>query len=101
MELPPTKANIYAPGAAELTVIKLKYSEATMVQLNEGYTIYTKGACTKCHEVENIYKFTEMRWLKIIDVMAPKAYLNSTQKDAVLKYVLAVKATQPAETPSK
>jgi hypothetical protein len=95
MELPPPPPNTYAPGEAELLAVQSKYADATLVQLNEGYTIYTKGACTKCHEVENIYKFSETRWVKIINEMSIKAKLSADKKDVVLKYVMSVKATQP------
>jgi hypothetical protein len=95
MELPSALPNTYAPGETELFAVQLKYPEATMVQLNEGYAIYTKGACTKCHEVENIYKFNETRWIKIINEMSIKANLSADKKEVVLKYIMSVKATQP------
>jgi hypothetical protein len=98
MEIPSTKAFDYVPGEAELAAIKQNYSETTLIQLNTGYTIYSKGACIKCHESENIYKYNEESWKKIIDNMSKKAYLNPEQKDAVYKYVMSIKATQPAET---
>lgn len=96
--LPAPSNTNYAPGEAELNAIKTQFSDITMANLNEGYTIYSKGACIKCHESENIYKYNEESWKKIIDNMSKKAYLNPEQKDAVYKYVMSIKATQPAET---
>lgn len=83
------------PGEAELTAIQVKYPDATAAQLTEGHTIYT-GACTNCHGQKNIFKRSEASWLHEIDDMSPKAKLTAEQKDALTKYILAMKATQPA-----
>ncbi len=64
-------------------------------KLKQGHAIYTAGACIKCHEAMSIYHFGETRWKDIIDDMAQKALIGDEQKDAVYKYVLAIKATQP------
>ena len=96
--LPPflTPANgIYAPGSEELTAIQKQFAATTPEQLKEGYVLYTVGACINCHEAKNIYKRGVEHWKNIIDNMAPMAKLSDTQKDAVYKYVLAIKATQP------
>ena len=65
-----------------------------MDKLKEGHTLYTAGACINCHNAKNIYRYNEEQWKGIIDNMAIKAHINDTQKDAVYKYVLAIKATQ-------
>lgn len=82
------------PGEAELTAIKSKYPDATAAQLTEGHSIYT-GACTNCHGQKNIFKRSEASWLHEIDDMSPKAKLTAAQKDALTKYILSMKATQP------
>jgi mono/diheme cytochrome c family protein len=85
---------VFAPGNEELTAIQAKYKDATMATLNHGYRLYTT-TCTKCHEVKNIYTRAEAKWPAIIDKMAQKAGISSADKDAVYKYVMSVKATQP------
>ena len=93
----PTKpANgIHPPGDAELSAIKPQFSDVTLDQLNTGYTVYTTGACLNCHGTKSIYKRDVSQWKGIIDDMAEKARISDAQKDAVYKYVLAIKATQP------
>jgi cytochrome c551/c552 len=88
---------VYAPGIAELRAIQVQYKTVTSHQLNEGYNIYTKGACINCHNPNGIYQFTETKWKIIIDSMAPKAELSDKEKDAVYKYVLSIKAAQSPE----
>jgi hypothetical protein len=86
---------INAPTETDLTAIKAKYADVTMEKLKEGHLLYTEGACTNCHSAKNIYKRPESEWKHIIDEMAEKARITEAQKDAVYKYVLAMKATQP------
>ena len=93
LERPPA-TGIFAPGNEELTAIQAKYKDATMQNLTEGHAIYT-GVCINCHAAKSIYSRSEGNWPAIIDNMAFKAKITDAQKDAVLKYVLAIKATQP------
>jgi hypothetical protein len=100
--MPPLRPNgIYAPGNDELAAIQLQFHDATLGQLNEGYSIYTEGACIKCHHANNIYNYTEVKWKALIDEMAPLAQLSGVEKDAVYKYVLSIKATQSTQTAPK
>ena len=93
--LPPKSRNgIFAPGNEELIAIQAKYKDVTMQTLTDGHAIYT-GVCTNCHGAKNIYVRAEEKWKGIIDDMALEAKLTEVQKDAVYKYVLAIKATQP------
>lgn len=90
-------SGIYAPGNEELAAIQTQYKDVTLAKLNEGHTIYTQGACINCHGAKNIYKRGEAQWKDIIDDMAKKAKISDEQKDAVYKYVLAIKAAQPKD----
>ena len=90
-----SKNGVFAPGEEQVTAIQSKYPGATLAVLTEGHTIYT-GACTKCHGTKSIYRISETHWPSIIDDMASKAHLTATEKDALTKYVFAIKATQPA-----
>ena len=92
---PKSPDGIYPPEAGELNAILPQYKEVTLARLKEGYSIYTQGACVNCHNPRNICQFNEGSWKGIIDDMAQKAMLPPAQKDAVYKYVLAIKATQP------
>ena len=86
---------INAPGAPELTALQMRYQDVTMDKLNEGYVIYTQGACIKCHNAQSIYMLNEEKWKGILDDMALRARISDAEKDAVNKYVLAMKSTQP------
>jgi hypothetical protein len=85
----------YAPGNEELVAIQKKYQDATMEQLNEGHILYTQSACIGCHNAKDIYKYNEVQWVGLIDDMAFRARISPRQKDALTKYVFAIKANQP------
>jgi hypothetical protein len=85
---------IYEPGHEELIAIQARYKDATLEQLKQGHMIYSLGACIQCHKAMSIYQRNEAQWAIIIDDMAKRARISETQKDAVYKYVLAVKAAR-------
>ena len=85
---------VYEPGAEELKAIQARHSDATLEKLKQGYVLYAYSACISCHPAQNIYAYDEFKWQMIINDMGYRAKLSPEQKDAVLKYVLAIKSTQ-------
>lgn len=45
--------------------------------------------CGRCHGLKKVDDFTAQEWVPIVDRMAPKSRLDSTEKANVLKYVQA------------
>ncbi|MDF2438441.1 MAG: hypothetical protein K0Q95_2817 [Bacteroidota bacterium] len=86
---------IKVPGNEDLSAIQLRYPDVTLQKLSEGHVIYSQGACVSCHAAQSIYNYGEEQWKKIIDDMSFRANISDEQKDAVYKYVMAMKATQP------
>ncbi len=91
-----TKAanGIYVPGADELTAIQVQYPDMTQDKLNKGYSLYAESACIQCHQAKNIYRIPDEYWKDICANMSEKSKISEEQKDAVYKYVLAVKASK-------
>jgi mono/diheme cytochrome c family protein len=79
------------PTEAQLTAAKTKFPDATMEVLKKGHVIYYDGACIKCHGPKRIVTRDEKEWVGILDDMARKAHLSAEEKDAVWKYIMAVK----------
>lgn len=88
---PPT--GVYAPGETELAAIRQRFPDVTMETLKQGHALYT-GVCTNCHQPKNIYSRPEGAWPEVLADMAHKAKISDSEKDAVYKYVIAVKAAQ-------
>ncbi|HXB40009.1 MAG TPA: hypothetical protein VNZ49_05660 [Bacteroidia bacterium] len=78
------------PGDAHVTAARVKFPDVTLDVLKQGHGIYY-GACTRCHGAKDIVRRDEKEWVGIMDDMAPKAKLTAEEKDAVWKYVMAVK----------
>ena len=53
-----------------------------------GQSTYN-AKCGKCHGLKVTTDFTADRWVSIMQVMAPKAHLDDTEKENVLAYVKA------------
>jgi hypothetical protein len=85
---------VFVPGNAELLALQATNKEVTMQVLLEGHTLYT-GVCKNCHSPKSIYSRPEAAWPDILTAMAREASITDKQKDAIYKYVLAIKATQP------
>lgn len=86
---------IFEPTEKELNSIAFIFNDATLEQLKKGYSIYSDGACVTCHKAKSIYQYEISQWKNIIDDMAKEAKLNSVEKDAVYKYVISIKSSQP------
>jgi hypothetical protein len=93
-----SKPGVIPPTETELNALKFKYpnlKDPTLDKLKAGHVIYTQGACVKCHGTVNIYNFSELDWVRIINDMALRARLSDADKDAVFNYVIAIKTAQP------
>jgi hypothetical protein len=86
---------IRVPGNEELIALQVQYKDITLDQLKEGHAIYTAFACTRCHDAKSIYALETAKWKGILEDMAQKANISDAEKDAIYKYVLSIKATQP------
>ncbi len=85
---------VHEPTEKEYIAVQQRYIFVSMDQLKKGYMIFSQGACINCHEPKNIYKRSEEKWANIIDEMSNLAKLTESEKDAVSKYVFAIKAGQ-------
>ena len=79
-----------APTDAHVIAAKTKFPDVTLDVLKKGHGIYY-GACTRCHGAKNIISRDEKEWTDVLNDMAPKAALLPAEKDAVWKYIMAVK----------
>lgn len=82
---------IYTPGMAELAAIQRRNPNVTAEHLQEGFVLYSRGACVQCHQPFNVYQFSESSWKHIIDEMAIKAQISNQEKAAIFAFVLSIK----------
>ena len=58
-----------------------------LATLHEGRALFT-SRCVECHTLPAISQHSVTEWPRLIDEMAGRANLKSTQRDAVLAYIL-------------
>jgi mono/diheme cytochrome c family protein len=63
-------------------------SEATKLQ--RGRTLFVHR-CIECHTLPAIWRYSREDWPKIVDDMSPRASLTSTDREAVIAYILAAR----------
>lgn len=78
------------PTDKQLTAAKTKFPDVTMEQLQKGQNIFNTS-CTRCHAAKDVTPYSDTELSGILDKMAEKAELNANEKDAVLRYAVAVR----------
>ncbi|MEI6020987.1 MAG: hypothetical protein WCR21_07645 [Bacteroidota bacterium] len=85
----------YEPTEAHVVAMQSKYPQLdsiSLTKLESGHRIYNSGACIKCHAAKDVLAFDELKWAIIIGDMSMRAHLADIEKDALVKYILAIKA---------
>ena len=93
-------AETLEPGEAAFKAVQVKFGAVTAETLKKGYAVYT-GPCTNCHGKKNLYNQTDEEWLDDINRMSGRAKITEEQKDALWKYVLAMRMAKANPTPAK
>jgi len=62
-----------------------------LATLHEGRALFT-SRCIECHTLPAISQHSATEWPGLIDEMAGRASLKSTQRDAVLAYILVAQS---------
>ncbi len=64
-----------------------KVEPATLTELQQGHDLY-QNKCGKCHKLPKPASHTNPEWTKVLQVMAPKAKLNTEQSELIYKYLV-------------
>jgi hypothetical protein len=78
IETPPS------PPASENVTDQPKKFDMTLI--NTGQKVF-ESSCGRCHELKPPANYTQERWVKLVDWMAPKAKLTDKEKEQCLAYV--------------
>jgi hypothetical protein len=76
----PNADNLYVPTSADAT------STATLEELQQGRILYINN-CGSCHNLVSPDSYPASSWYGIMNSMAPKTSMNSSQVTLVTKYV--------------
>jgi mono/diheme cytochrome c family protein len=87
-----TISNIPPPVTEDLAELR-RGNMASVQVLNHGRRIFA-SRCIECHVLPPISTYPAERWPRIVNWMAPRASLNPAEREAMLAYILAVRAQQ-------
>jgi cytochrome c5 len=63
---------------------------STAEQIAQGKTIF-ESSCTRCHKLPDPTAHNSVKWVGIMNAMAPKAKLTDEQHQWVYDYIVSVK----------
>jgi mono/diheme cytochrome c family protein len=70
-----------------------KGTHVDVTKLREGRTLFVHR-CIECHTLPPIWKYSREDWPRIVNSMSHRANLKPAERDAVIVYILAVRATE-------
>ena len=71
----------------------VRSTSTTAAQLERGRTLFV-NRCIECHTLPAIWKYSREDWPKIVNDMSHRASLKPEEREAVIAYILAVRATE-------
>jgi len=85
-------ANYVPPVTAEMATTG-KRQHVDVAKLNQGRTLFVHR-CIECHTLPPLWHYTPKDWTEIVNSMSHRASLKPAERDAVIAYILAVRATE-------
>lgn len=76
----------------QLSAVQSRFPDATKEELEKGKAVYL-GPCMNCHGQKSLLAYDETRLTKIIDNMSAKAKISDTEKQALFRYAIGLRAT--------
>ena len=68
-------------------------STTSLAKLRQGRTLFVHR-CIECHTLPALWHYTPKDWIEIVNNMSHRASLKPAERDAVIAYILAVRATK-------
>ncbi|HYR23846.1 MAG TPA: hypothetical protein VEP30_13100 [Chthoniobacterales bacterium] len=80
----------YAPS---VTPQMARSTSSELPKLERGRTLFVHR-CIECHTLPTIWRYSREDWPEIVNNMSHRASLKPAECDAVIAYILAVRATE-------
>jgi len=78
-----------APTPVDAERISARFPKATLAELENGRSLYSKR-CSSCHELFEPSRFSGERWKKELSHMRDRAGLRGSEEQLILQYLSAV-----------
>jgi hypothetical protein len=83
----------YVPQVTQQMAVAKKGRRIDVATLREGRTLLVHR-CIECHTLPPLWHYRIKDWPEIVDSMSHRASLKPAERDAVVAYIIAVRATQ-------
>jgi hypothetical protein len=85
----------YAPPAtiSMARPTSLAKQQVDLAKLERGRTLFVHR-CIECHTLPPMWKYSREDWPRIVNDMSHRASLKPAERDAIVAYILAVRANE-------
>jgi hypothetical protein len=83
----------YVPPVTQQMAAAKKGRRLDVTKLREGRTLLVHR-CIECHTLPPLWHYRIEDWPEIVDSMSHRASLKPAERDAVVAYIIAVRATE-------
>lgn len=84
--------NYVPPVTPQMAASSSRRQDVDLVKLREGRTLFVHR-CIECHTLPAIWRYGAQEWPEIVNSMSHRASLKPAEREAVIAYILAVRAT--------
>lgn len=85
--------NYVPPVTAQMAAASSRGQDVDLTKLREGRTLFVHR-CIECHTLPALWHYTPKDWTEIVNSMSHRASLKPAERDAVIAYILAVRAIE-------
>ncbi len=86
-------ANYAPPVTQPMASRALRKQRVDAAELERGRTLFVHR-CIECHTLPGMWKYSDEDWPRIVNGMSHRASLKPADRDAVVAYILAVRASE-------
>ena len=83
----------YVPPVTQQMAAARKGRRVDVAILREGRMLLVHR-CIECHTLPPLWHYSAEEWPKIVNTMSHRASLKPAERDAVVAYIIAVRATE-------
>jgi hypothetical protein len=91
--VPPITAQMVSANSRKQDVDPSTSLRTSLTKLERGRTLFVHR-CIECHTLPPLWHYTPKDWTEIVNSMSHRASLKPAERDAVIAYILAVRATE-------
>lgn len=84
--------NYVPPVTPQMAARSSPRQDVDLLKLREGRTLFVHR-CIECHTLPAVWRYGAQDWPEIVNSMSHRASLKPAEREAVIAYILAVRAT--------